>query len=129
MGHVNNTPVHPRQTQNNPQEAAMSTITVTDADFDQKVLQSELPVLVDFWAEWCGPCRMLGPVLEDMAVEHEGKAVIAKLNVDENPAIAARFGVTSIPLVVGFQSGEKVVESVGAKPKAALEKEFSALLG
>ncbi|MFI7397618.1 thioredoxin [Micrococcus luteus] len=129
MSHVDNTPVHPCQTQNNPQEAAMSTITVTDADFDQKVLQSELPVLVDFWAEWCGPCRMLGPVLEDMAVEQEGKAVIAKLNVDENPAIAARYGVTSIPLVVGFQNGEKVVESVGAKPKAALEKEFSALLG
>lgn len=85
----------------------MSTITVTDADFDQKVLQSELPVLVDFWAEWCGPCRMLGPVLEDMAVEHEGKAVIAKLNVDENPAIAARYGVTSIPLVVGFQNDSR----------------------
>ena len=106
----------------------MSTITVTDADFDQKVLQSELPVLVDFWAEWCGPCRMLGPVLEDMAVEHEGKAVIAKLNVDENPAIAARYGVTSIPLVVGFQSGEKVAESVGAKPKAALLKELEGLI-
>ena len=107
----------------------MSTINVTDADFDQKVLQSELPVLVDFWAEWCGPCRMLGPVLDEMAVEHEGKAVIAKLNVDENPATAARFGVTSIPLVLGFQGGEKVAESVGAKPKAALEKEFSGLLG
>ena len=107
----------------------MSTITVTDADFDQKVLQSELPVLVDFWAEWCGPCRMLGPVLEEMAAEHEGKVVIAKLNVDENPASAAKFGVTSIPLVLGFQGGEKVAESVGAKPKQQLEKEFSALLG
>ena len=106
-----------------------ATKPTTDATFDADVLKNSKPVLVDFWAEWCGPCRMLGPVLEDMAVEHEGKAVIAKLNVDENPAIAARYGVTSIPLVVGFQNGEKVAESVGAKPKAALEKEFSALLG
>lgn len=107
----------------------MSTINVTDADFQEKVLDSELPVLVDFWAEWCGPCRMLGPVLEEMAAEHEGKVIIAKLNVDENPASAATFGVTSIPLVLGFQNGEKVAESVGAKPKQQLEKEFSALLG
>lgn len=107
----------------------MSTITVTDADFQQKVLESELPVLVDFWAEWCGPCRMLGPVLEEMADDYEGKVVIAKLNVDENPASAATYGVTSIPLVLGFQGGQKVAESVGAKPKAQLEKEFSALLG
>lgn len=107
----------------------MSTINVTDADFQEKVLDSEVPVLVDFWAEWCGPCRMLGPVLDEMAAEHEGKVVIAKLNVDENPASAAKFGVTSIPLVLGFQNGEKVAESVGAKPKPQLEKEFSALLG
>lgn len=107
----------------------MSTITVTDADFQEKVLQSELPVLVDFWAEWCGPCRMLGPVLEEMAAEHAGKVVIAKLNVDENPASAAQYGVTSIPLVLGFRGGEKVAESVGAKPKAQLEKEFADLIG
>ncbi|MDX2341981.1 thioredoxin [Micrococcus sp. M4NT] len=107
----------------------MSTITVTDADFQQKVLDSELPVLVDFWAEWCGPCRMLGPVLEEMSDDYEGKVIIAKVNVDENPAAAAQYGVTSIPLVLGFQGGQKVAESVGAKPKAALEKEFSALLG
>lgn len=107
----------------------MSTITVTDADFQQKVLDSELPVLVDFWAEWCGPCRMLGPVLEEMSDDYEGKVIIAKVNVDENPASAAQYGVTSIPLVLGFQGGQKVAESVGAKPKAALEKEFSALLG
>lgn len=107
----------------------MSTINVTDADFQEKVLESEVPVLVDFWAEWCGPCRMLGPVLEELSDEYEGKVVVAKLNVDENPASAAQYGVTSIPLVLGFQGGEKVVESVGAKPKAQLEKEFSALLG
>ncbi|UBH24979.1 thioredoxin [Micrococcus porci] len=107
----------------------MSTINVTDADFQAKVLDSELPVLVDFWAEWCGPCRMLGPVLDELAAEHEGEVLVAKLNVDENPASAARYGVTSIPLVLGFQGGEKVAESVGAKPKAQLEKEFAALLG
>ncbi|MCG7422054.1 thioredoxin [Micrococcus sp. ACRRV] len=107
----------------------MSTINVTDADFQAKVLDSELPVLVDFWAEWCGPCRMLGPVLDELAAEHEGEVVVAKLNVDENPASAATYGVTSIPLVLGFQGGEKVAESVGAKPKAQLEKEFAALLG
>lgn len=107
----------------------MSTIKVTDADFQAKVLDSELPVLVDFWAEWCGPCRMLGPVLDELAAEHEGEVVVAKLNVDENPASAATYGVTSIPLVLGFQGGEKVAESVGAKPKAQLEKEFAALLG
>ena len=106
----------------------MSTITVTDADFQEKVLDSELPVLVDFWAEWCGPCRMLGPVLEELAAEHEGKVVVAKLNVDENPASAAKYGVTSIPLVLGFQGGEKVKESVGAKPKPQLEQEFADLL-
>ncbi|MDO5633381.1 MAG: thioredoxin [Micrococcus sp.] len=107
----------------------MATINVTDADFQEKVLNSELPVLVDFWAEWCGPCRMLGPVLDEMAAEREGSVVIAKLNVDENPATAAEYGVTSIPLVLGFQGGKKVHESVGAKPKHVLEEEFAALLG
>ncbi len=107
----------------------MSTINVTDADFQEKVLDSELPVLVDFWAEWCGPCRMLGPVLDEVAAEYEGKVVIAKVNVDDSPATAAQFGVTSIPLVVGFKDGQKVKESVGAKPKPALVEEFSDLLG
>lgn len=107
----------------------MSTINVTDADFQEKVLDSELPVLVDFWAEWCGPCRMLGPVLDEVAAEYEGKVVVAKVNVDDSPATAAQFGVTSIPLVVGFKDGQKVKESVGAKPKPALVEEFSDLLG
>jgi thioredoxin 1 len=107
----------------------MSTITVTDADFQEKVLDSELPVLVDFWAEWCGPCRKLGPVLDELAAEHEGKVVVAKVNVDESPATAAQFGVTSIPLVVAFKDGQKVKESVGAKPKPALVKEFEEILG
>ena len=107
----------------------MSTINVTDADFQEKVLDSELPVLVDFWAEWCGPCRMLGPVLDEVAAEYEGKVVVAKVNVDDSPATAAQYGVTSIPLVVGFKDGQKVKESVGAKPKPALVEEFSELLG
>ena len=102
---------------------------VSDASFDADVLKSGQPVLVDYWAAWCGPCKMIAPILEEVATEYAGRLTIAKLNVDDNPAIAARYGVTSIPLVVGFQNGEKVAESVGAKPKAALEKEFSALLG
>lgn len=106
----------------------MSTIDVTDQDFQQKVLESDKPVLVDFWAEWCGPCRMLTPVLEKMAEQYADKITVAKVNVDENPGIASQYGITSIPAVFAFKGGEKVATSIGAKPQQALEAEFADLL-
>lgn len=92
---------------------------VTDADFTEKVLQSDKPVLVDFWAEWCGPCRMIAPVLEEIAGNQE-KLDIVKLNVDENPEIAAAYRITSIPALNVYSGGEVVKQIIGAKPKAAL---------
>ena len=96
---------------------------VTDADFTEKVLQSDKPVLVDFWAEWCGPCRMIAPVLEEIAGSQD-KLDIVKLNTDENPEIAAAYRITSIPMLKVFRGGEVVKEILGAKPKAVLLKEL-----
>ena len=92
----------------------------TDANFEELVIKSEKPVIVDLWAEWCGPCRMLTPIVEEMAKEYEGRAVIGKLNVDDNPTITAKFGVRNIPTVLFFKGGEIADKQVGSVPKSAL---------
>lgn len=99
----------------------MTTVAVTDATFDQEVRNSDIPVVVDFWAEWCGPCRMIGPSLEEIAAEFEGKVKIAKVNVDENPDSPAVLGVRGIPALFLFKNGQVVSNKVGAAPKAALK--------
>jgi thioredoxin 1 len=101
-----------------------ATKTVTDSTFDAEVLGSDKTVLVDFWAEWCGPCKMVAPVLEEIASEHADKLVIAKINIDENPEIAQRYQIMSIPTMSVFSGGEVVKSIVGAKPKAAILRDL-----
>jgi thioredoxin 1 len=100
-------------------------LELNDSNFDQTI-NSDKPVLVDFWAEWCGPCKMIGPVVEELAGEYEGKAVVAKLNVDENPQVTARFGVRSIPTLLVFKNGQVVDKQVGAVPKSVLSQKLQA---
>ena len=95
-------------------------VTVTDREFDATVLNAEVPVLVDFWAEWCGPCRMLGPTVESLADDYAGRVKVAKLNIDDNPEAAARYGVRSIPTLILFKNGKPSETTVGLRPKAHL---------
>lgn len=101
-------------------------LTFTDDSFEEDVLKSDKPVLVDFWAEWCGPCRMVGPVVDELAGEYEGKAKIGKVDVDNNPEISTKYGIRSIPSLLIFKNGEVVDQIVGAVPKAQLKKQLEA---
>ena len=103
----------------------MATVKVTDSTFEAEVLQSSEPVVVDLWAEWCGPCKMIGPSLEEISTEMAGKVKIAKINVDENPNIASQLGVRSIPMLFVFKDGKAVNQKVGAAPKGELVKWIS----
>ena len=103
-------------------------IEISDATFDKLVLQSDKPVIVDFWATWCGPCRMVGPIIEELSSDYEGKAVVGKLDVDQNQEFAAKFGVRNIPTVLVFNKGELVARQVGVAPKATYSEALDALL-
>jgi thioredoxin 1 len=103
-------------------------LEITDSNFEEVVLKSDKPVLVDFWAEWCGPCRMVGPVVEELSKEYEGKAIIGKLDVDSNPKVATEFGIMSIPALLFFKDGKVVDKQVGAVPKHVLAGKLNAQL-
>jgi thioredoxin 1 len=100
----------------------------TDANFDEIVINSDKPVLVDFWAEWCGPCRMIGPIVKELGDDYEGKALMVKVDVDSNPGISARFGIRNIPTILFFKNGKDVDKQVGAVPKKVLSAKLDAIV-
>ena len=104
-------------------------VTLSDATFDQEVLQSDQPVLVDFWAAWCGPCRVIAPLIEQLAAEYEGRAKVGKLDVDHNPQVAMRYGIRSIPSLIFFKDGRPVDQMIGVVPKNVLAQKLDALVG
>ena len=103
-------------------------IEVTDENFEEIVLQSDKPVLVDFWAEWCGPCRMISPVVAELSQDYDGRAVITKMDVDNNPGTASKFGIRNIPTILFFKNGEIADKQVGAVPKSILASKIDSLL-
>ncbi len=103
-------------------------LELTDSNFDEVVLKSDKPVLVDFWAEWCGPCRMVAPIVSEIATEYDGKAVVGKLDVDSNPEVATRYGIRNIPTILFFKNGEVADKQVGAVPKSVLTSKIEGLL-
>ncbi|MBN3034032.1 MAG: thioredoxin [Bacteroidales bacterium] len=103
-------------------------LEITDVNFEEIVLKSDKPVLVDFWAEWCGPCRMVGPIVQDIGQEYEGRVVVGKLDVDNNPGVPGKFGIRNIPTILFFKNGQVVDKQVGAVPKQILVNKLEAIL-